>query len=101
MRFVKGNYILNQSREIINAMPNEEQRTEARREWWLGVSKLAELAHKISLINTDCPYIENGKKLKRCTFNAGDKECFGCMNDYWWQTELFDNDKAKHPEVYK
>lgn len=55
------------------------------------------------LSKTECLYIENGKKLKKCNVMPvlTDKPswngffCHCCPNDYWWEKELFELDEEK------
>jgi hypothetical protein len=80
MRIIKGTYLLNKMRHLLE----KEDLLEGIaliKELWTGISK------------TDCLYIEDGKKLKKCVPEHNNQvglECFACPNNYWWEVELWE-----------
>lgn len=57
---------------------------------------------------TECLYVENGQKLKKCgvypdlyarELTLENFFCHCCPNDYFWEMELFDTQKKRHPEI--
>lgn len=59
--------------------------------------------------STDCLYIENGKKLKKCNVMPSITSkpswdgffCHACPNEYWYVKELLEYDKMVAPEDWK
>jgi hypothetical protein len=100
MRIIHANYVLSKARLEIFKMPEEQER-EAFRKWGEAVNRASALNKELKLLSTDCLYIVNGKKIKKCFPPQSEIECFGCPNDYWMEQEIFDTDKKNHPEEYE
>ncbi len=69
-----------------------------------------DIARQLKEVNkTECLYIENGKKLKKCNVmpvltskpHWNGFFCHCCPNDFWWEKELMELDRIAAPEVYK
>ena len=95
MRIMRGNWMLSQRRRDIDAMPNDTPEEHAivlaeRLAWGQGIDKLQLLGKELKQLNTDCLYIEKGKKNKPCIHDNNIIECFTCGNDYWPIQELND-----------
>jgi hypothetical protein len=62
-----------------------------------GMKRLTNLGKQLRLIDNSCLYIENKKKMKPCLTKSFSKEieCYTCVNDYWWEQELFDVEKRR------
>ena len=87
MRVIKGTYLLNKIRYLPDT--NKE-------DWIDGVTRLTGLVNQLN--SNKCLYIEDGKKLKKCTplpFGEQGLECFACRNEYWIYQELADIAKMK------
>lgn len=75
-----------------------------------GTKRATELSRQLKERGlTECLYIEDGKKLKKCNVIPNLYEqaptienffCHCCPNEYWFERELFDIEKKKNPELF-
>lgn len=106
MRIVKGNHVLSKANYEIAKIQDPALEANARVQWGQALQKLTELGKELKKIsmNVECPYIEKSKKMKGCILvhpNVVECHCCPATSNYWWEQELFDLDKKKHPEVWK
>lgn len=87
-RVIKGNYKLYKVWQQIITLEGEEK-AEALKKLHPALDKLKGLNRQLKEAGaTDCLYIENGKKLRKCLGQEEKFFCHVCPNDYWFDKEL-------------
>ena len=101
-RIIKGNFKLNKAWEQLRRMEDSPGKAEILVKWRASAQKLGELCDEmVAAGETECLYIEDGKKVKRCHDDPSGHKCTVCPNSYWVDKEMLEVDKRRNPSIWE
>jgi len=90
-RVIKGNHKLFKAHQQIIAMGPGEAREKALDQYLAALEVLKDLNRQMKELSmTECLYIQDNKKVRKCLSQEEKFFCHVCPNSYWWEKELME-----------
>ena len=95
-RVIKGNHkLFKVHRQIIGIGPGEA-RQKALDQYLAALEVLKDLNRRMKELSmTECLYIQDSKKVRKCLSQEEKFFCHVCCNDWWWEKEMAELGRRK------